>query len=159
MRRLVAISAIGVLLSAACGGGGDDASDAQGAGGHEEGQSTMAGGGGAGEHAEHGGPDVTATCSPSGTTISIVATNTEFNTACLAAPADQPFTLTYDNRDSAAHNIAILESHSATDVLFRADIFSGPKVSTFEVQALKPGTFAFHCEVHPSQMKGTFIVA
>lgn len=116
----------------------------------------MAGMGAGGEHSEHGG--TTGTCSPVGTTVSVIASGTKFNTECLAAAANQPFTVSYDNRDNIAHNIVILESHTATEVLFRAEIFPGPKTSTFNVPALKAGTFAFHCEVHPSQMRGTFVV-
>ena len=46
----------------------------------------------------------------------------------------------------------------ATEVLFRAEIFQGPKVETLRVSALRPGIYAFHCEVHPGQMSGTFVV-
>ncbi len=112
--------------------------------------------GGGGEHAEHGGTPTS--CAPSGTNVSVIASGTRFNSDCLAARAEQPFTLTYENRDSVGHNIVILESHTATEVMFRADIFAGPKTSTFNVPALRPGTFVFHCEVHPSQMRGTFVV-
>lgn len=31
--------------------------------------------------------------------------------------------------------------------------------TTYEVSALSPGTYAFHCEVLPGTMKGTFVVA
>lgn len=152
MRHLVvAAGAVWVLVAAACGGGGDDGASPSAA--KEEATTTAPVEG----HDGHSGEEA-ASCSPGGTTVSVVASGTEFDTDCLAAPAEKPFTLSYDNRDSLAHNIVILESHSATDVLFRADIFSGPKVSTFEVPALKAGTFAFHCEVHPTQMQGNFIV-
>jgi plastocyanin len=107
-------------------------------------------------HGEHG--DEGADCSPSGTTLSIVASDTKFNAACLAAPANQAVTLSYENKDTIGHSIAILESHTATEVLFRADIFTGPRTMTFNIPALRAGTYAFHCEVHPAVMKGTFAV-
>lgn len=151
--RVVAAAAVWALVAAACGGGGDDgASPTAG-----EQATTTAPAEDHEGHDDHSG-EAAASCSPGGTTVSVVASGTRFDTDCLAAPAGKPFTLSYDNRDSLAHNIVILESHTATDVLFRADIFSGPKVSTFEVPALAAGTFAFHCEVHPTQMQGTFIV-
>ena len=148
------IGAVAGLLLAACGGDGESSAPttsapAQGA--------TPAGGTG-GHGGEQGHADHAATCSPTGPNVSIVASNTRFDKDCLAAPAGQPFTLTYENKDSIAHNIVLLESHSATDVFFRADIFSGPKTTTHNVGALKVGTFAFHCEVHPAQMKGTLVV-
>ena len=152
-RSVVAAAAAWVLVSAACGGAADDgASPTAG----EEATTTAPAHGHEG-HDDHSGEEA-ASCSPGGTTVSVVASGTRFDTDCLAAPAEKPFTLSYDNRDSLAHNIVILENHSATDVFFRADLFAGPKVSTFQVPALKAGTFAFHCEVHPTQMQGTFVV-
>jgi plastocyanin len=158
LRRHLAIAAIAALLLAACGGGNDDsASSSPVAGGSTP--TTMAMGGAGGEHSEHGGtPPVDASCTPSGSTVSIVASGTKFNKTCLAAPAGEPFTLTYENKDSVVHNIVLLESHTATDVLFRAELVPGPKTATFNVGALKAGTFAFHCEVHPGAMTGTLVV-
>ena len=151
MRMLVVGAATALLLSA-CGGDSDgDSAEPRGGGASQS--TTPARGGG--EHDMHGGE--TATCSPTGTSLAVVASNTKFDKSCLAAPAGQPFTLSYENKDSIAHNIVILESHAATDVFFQAEIFSGPKPITHQVGALKADTFAFHCEVHPSQMKGTFV--
>lgn len=146
-RSWLALAAAAVLVMSACGGGGSGDSDI-GAPGPA---STMGGG-----HAMSGG--AMADCTPAGSTVAVVASATKFNTACLATSANQPFTLTFDNRDSISHNIVILESHTATDVLFRAEIFTGPKTATFNVPALRPGTYAFHCEVHPALMTGTFVV-
>ena len=142
MRKAPVLAAAAMLILVACGGGGGEEEDIA-----APSATTMAG---------HGAG--AASCSPSGTTITVVASNTTFGSECLAAPANQPFTISYDNRDSVSHNIAILESHTATSVLFRADIFPGPKTMTFNVAALRPGTYAFHCEVHPGVMQGTFIV-
>ena len=100
----------------------------------------------------------TSTCSPSGNTVTIVAQSTKFSTDCLAAPANQPFTLSFENKDTTAHNLAFLTSHSASEVMFRADIFAGPKTSTFTMGPFKPGNYAFHCEVHPTLMSGSFTV-
>lgn len=161
MRRTLAIAAVSALLLAACGGDdGDSANEPTAAGSTPTVPTTQAlgTGGAGGEHAEHGGTPAETPCSPSGTTVSIVASGTKFDKACLAAPAGEPFTLSYENRDSLVHNIVFVESHTATDVLFRAEVFAGPKTSTFNVGALKAGTFAFHCEVHPSVMTGTLVV-
>lgn len=138
--------AVAALVLAACGGGSDEPDAAPGAS-----ATTMAGM----SATDHGG---TASCMPSGTTVSVAASGTRFTTDCLAAPADQAFTISYDNRDAIGHNLVILESHTSTSVLFRADIFPGPKTSSFQVPALKAGSYVFHCEVHPSVMLGTFVV-
>lgn len=149
MRRLTALCAAMVLVLAACGGDGDEASDDE-----------LGTGGGAAQGAQphdHAG-NPTSTCEPSGTTVTISASGTKFDKDCLAAPASRAFTLEIDNKDPLPHNLAILESHTASDVLFRAEIFQGPNKRTFNVNALRPGTYAFHCEVHPQVMSGTFIV-
>ena len=90
--------------------------------------------------------------------LAITASGTKFNTDCLAAPAGQAFTVTFDNKDSITHNLTILESHAATEALFDAGVIQGPATKTLNVPALKAGTFAFHCKIHPGLMSGTFIV-
>ena len=149
MRKAWIALAIGALVLAGC--GGDSAEDDTPAPGAQGGGTTTGGG----EHMHGGG---TASCSPSGTTVTITASGTKFNTDCIAAPADRQFTLNYENKDNATHNIVFLESHTATQVMFRADIFQGPATKTFSVGPFKAGTYAFHCEVHPSVMQGTFVV-
>ena len=153
MRRFVVLTAVLALSLVACGGGTDDAVDplAGGTG------TTMPGMGAGGEHADHAG-NATSTCSPSGTTLTLAASGTKFNTDCLAAPASQAFTINFDNKDSVPHNLQILESHSASEALFDAEIIQGPVKKTLNVGALKPGTFAFHCKIHPGLMSGTFII-
>ena len=100
-----------------------------------------------------------ATCSPSGTALSLTAQDHKFDKDCLAVPAGQAFTIAFDNKDNDRHNVAILASHMATQTLFQGDIVAGPKTITYSVPALKPGTWHFHCEVHPNLMNGTFVVA
>jgi hypothetical protein len=73
-------------------------------------------------------------------------------------PAGESFTIRFDNKDSDRHNVAILPSHTATTTLFEGDILPGPKSLTYNVPALKAGTYHFHCEVHPNLMNGVFIV-
>ena len=156
MRRLVALAAVLALALVGCGGGSDDDSDPLAGGPGTTGMAGMPGMGGGDEHADHMG-NPTAHCEPSGPTLALVAQGTKFNTNCLAAPANQAFTINFDNKDQSAHNIQILESHSATTALYDAEIVpTGQKALT--VNALRAGTFAFHCKIHPSAMSGTFVV-
>jgi plastocyanin len=149
MRRLVALAAVSALFLVGCGGDSDDSDPL--AGGGPAGQDDHAG------HTDHAG-NPTTTCEPAGTSLAITVNGTKFDKNCLAAPANQAFTISFDNKDQLAHNIAILESHSATEAMFKAEVARGPGVRTLNVGALRPGTYAFHCEVHPGQMSGTFIV-
>lgn len=160
MRKACLVLAIAALVLAGCGSGEESADDtpAPGANTTTAGRGSSGGGGGGGDHAGHGGQGGTETCDPTGTTVAIVASDIAFNTVCIAAPANQQWTLSYDNKDTLTHNIVFLESHTATDVMFRADGFPGPATKTFTVAAQKPGTYAFHCEFHPDRMMGTFVV-
>ena len=108
-----------------------------------------------------GGPGAAwaAGCSPSGTSLALTAENHAFDKDCLAVPAGEAFTIRLENRDSDRHNVAILPSHTSTDTLFQGDIVPGPKNLVYAVRALKPGTYHFHCEIHPNLMNGTFVVA
>ncbi len=162
MQRLSVVLVAGALLFAACGDsddGGDPLATADGGQAAPTTAMGMHGGGGGGQHADHGG-NPTSTCSPSGTSLSITASGTKFDKDCLAAPAGQAFTVAFDNKDAGTnHNIVVLRSHTDTgQPLFRAPLVQGPKTENFSVNALPAGTYAFHCEVHPSAMSGTFVV-
>jgi len=154
MKRCAALFAAVAISLSACGDDGETTNTV--AGGGSTTMKDMPGMSG-GQHTDHVGRP-TSNCSPSGTSLSITASGVKFDKDCLAAPASQPFTISYENKDDIAHNIAVLESHTATDVLFRVEVFRGPRTESLRVAALKPGTYAFHCEVHPAQMSGTFIV-
>ena len=153
MRKLFVVAVLGVLLLAGC---GDDDSDTETSGGVT---ATTTGDGH--DHA-HPGMDTggdTATCEPSGTTLSIVASNTKFDKDCLAAPAGQAFTIAFENKDTTAHSLVFLKTHTSNENLFPgADVFTGPKTTTVNAPPQTAGTYAFHCTIHPSVMEGTFIV-
>ena len=100
-----------------------------------------------------------ASCAPSGTSLQVSAQNVKFDKSCLAAPANQAFTITFDNQDAGVpHDVAIYTSSSATTTLFKGAVVTGPTTTTYHVPALKAGTYYFRCDIHPTQMFGTFIV-
>lgn len=107
-----------------------------------------------------GGPQAASSCSPSGTSLQISAQNVKFDKSCLAAPANQAFTITFNNEDAGVpHDVAIYTNSSATTTLFKGAVVSGPTTTTYHVPALKAGTYYFRCDIHPTQMFGTFVVA
>jgi plastocyanin len=76
----------------------------------------------------------------------------------LAVTADTPFKIEFDNKDAGVlHNVSIYAPGPAT--LFQKTPVPGPGVVTFDVGALKAGQYKFQCDVHPTTMFGTFIVA
>ncbi len=90
------------------------------------------------------------------TTLKIAALNIAFDTAQLQAPAGQPIAIDFDNQDSGIpHNIQIKDASGAS--VFKGDIVTGPTKTTYQVPALKAGTYQFVCDVHPT-MTGTLTV-
>jgi plastocyanin len=114
-----------------------------------------------------GGP----ACEPGGTALKIDAPNgasgSGFDVKCLAAPAGTAFTVDFTNNDTNVHNFAIYDSdpvaNPAAKLLGGApsagDVVSGGGSITYNVDALKAGTYFFHCDVHPTTMTGQFVVA
>jgi nitrite reductase (NO-forming) len=104
-----------------------------------------------------GGP--TAACSPHGTVVKVTAHNVAFDASCLAAPANTPFQIEFTNMDPGIpHNVAIYTDSSAAKALFTGALVSGPNTVSYKVPALAPGNYYFRCDVHPTQMVGTFVV-
>lgn len=121
------------LALAACGGGTDRGTD----------------------ETDHPG----ATCEPSGAALSITAKGTAFDVDCLAAPAGEAFTIAFRNDDAGtSHNVAIYTAADAKTSLFKGEIFAGLATKTYAVRALGAGTYHFHCDLHPVEMQGTFVV-
>jgi plastocyanin len=97
-------------------------------------------------------------CSPNGTALSVTAFDNKFDKDCLAAPANQAFTIDFSNLDRGIpHNLAIYEDTSASKALFKGELVDGPGKTTYSAQGLSDGKFFFRCDPHP-EMNGAFIV-
>jgi plastocyanin len=95
----------------------------------------------------------------SATTLAISAQNISFDTSTLTAPANTPFTIAFTNNDAGIpHDVQIHNGPNQSDPpIFEGEIFNGVGTKDYQVPALKPGTYAFSCKVHPS-MTGTLTV-
>jgi plastocyanin len=99
-----------------------------------------------------------ATCTPSGTALRIEAQNLHFDRDCLAAPANESFTLTLDNQENGIpHNVSIYANGQEADALFKGDTVTGVQSTLYRVQGLAAGTYYFQCDVHP-EMNGALVV-
>jgi plastocyanin len=135
----------GAPSTAAPGGGTDATSAPAGTPGTGDGAGTTTAPGGGGG-------------SPSGPVIKIVALNIAFDVSEITAPADAPFTISFDNQDAGIpHNVAIHKGSPTGEVVFMGEIFTGVAQKDYAVPALPAGTYAFVCTVHPN-MVGTLTV-
>jgi plastocyanin len=92
------------------------------------------------------------------TALHLTAKSSLFDTDCLVTRGGTPFTIQLDNADaSALHNVAIFDQ-GLSEMFFRGKIVKGIATITYHVQALKPGTYLYHCEIHPNAMHGTLTV-
>jgi plastocyanin len=107
-------------------------------------------------------PSEAASAAPSdgaaggGTTVEISAVMVAFEQKEVAAPADAPFVIRFDNKDAGVqHNVAIKDANNRE--VFKGEIFNGAAVKDYQVPALAAGTYQFVCSVHPN-MVGTLKV-
>jgi plastocyanin len=98
-----------------------------------------------------------ASCSPDGTALKLTAFDNKFDKNCLAAPANQNFTIDFSNLDRGIpHNVAIYEDETARKNFFKGELTDGPGKQTYSVPGLPAGKWFFRCDPHP-EMNGTFV--
>jgi plastocyanin len=91
-----------------------------------------------------------------GTVVQVSALNIAFEQSKISAPADEAFTIHFDNKDaSTPHDIAIKDASG--NQVFKGDVITGPAQTDYQVPALPAGTYQFVCTIHPS-MVGTLTV-
>jgi plastocyanin len=100
-----------------------------------------------------GGSSSSPTVAPSipADAIVVVAKDIAFSPTEVAVPAGEPVTIVLDNQEDAPHNIAIKDSTGAD--VFKGEIVTKKPV-TYQIPALRAGSYPFICEVHPN-MTGT----
>jgi plastocyanin len=89
------------------------------------------------------------------TSFSIVATDNKFDKKEITIPANQEITVTYENKGSAIHNFHVLgvKDTNGKDIMTQLN----DKTATLKFTIATPGSYDFHCDVHP-EMRGKLIV-
>ena len=106
-------------------------------------------------------PPNVANCGDDGTPVlDIVAQGSTFDPQCLVAPAAEPFTINYDNKDPFVHNIVVATDEAAisADPIFKGPDVPGPDQVPVDVPAIDAGDYFFQCTYHPATMTGTLAV-
>lgn len=93
-----------------------------------------------------------------GTQLELVAKNISFDKTELTAPAG-PITITMMNEDNGTpHNLHVFKGTDASgESEGSTEVNPGPNTESLSID-LQPGTYYFHCDVHPTQMFGTLTV-
>ncbi len=90
---------------------------------------------------------------PTAQVVTITAVAVAFDPTAVTAPADAPFTLSFDNQDAGIpHDVQIKDASGA--VVFKTDVFPGAAKRDYSAPALAAGSYPFVCSVHPN-MTGT----
>jgi plastocyanin len=88
-----------------------------------------------------------------GTPVTVTATDYQFDTPSISLTPGETVALTFNNHGSVQHTFS---SDDLDGVDFPAD--PGATVTGTFTAPTSPGTYEFHCNIHPTQMKGTFVV-
>ena len=96
-------------------------------------------------------PSAAPSSAGGGTVLDQVASGVQFQTTSLEAPADQAFQIAFDNQDAGIpHNIQIADASGA--FVFEGDTVNGVAQITYNVPALKAGSYKFSCKWHPNMV-------
>jgi len=104
-----------------------------------------------------GGPPATTASAaplPAGD-VTVTAQGFSYVEKAFTAPANTPFTITFDNRDRGVpHDIDLFDGSGAQ--VFDGKTIKGVEVIVYDVGALPAGTYKFICSFHPTpDMTGT----
>ncbi len=109
-------------------------------------------------HTSSGPTPIPSACTPSGGTLHLSATDIAFDPTFLCAPAGAVTIAFVDDDKGIPHNVSVFSDPDEKRSVFKGDIVSGSAPVTYHVGSLRPGTYRFRCDIHPSQMQGVLLV-
>ena len=80
-------------------------------------------------------------------TVTIVAKDLAWDTACVQAPEGVPFTIVVDNRDSGVQHDLHVKGLPGDP---QTDLEAGPVRQRLPLDALRAGTYEYVCDIHPN---------
>jgi plastocyanin len=139
MRKTLIATVLLAVIAAAC--GGDDGGDGETTGATTTGATAT--GATAGECADLTGE---------GEVFSITIAGLAFDPACFTASASQGISV--ENQDEVAHTFTIDDTQIDVEIP-PGETFNGEPIAG----AVEPGTYPFHCRIHPSMTGEVTVVA
>jgi plastocyanin len=94
---------------------------------------------------------------PAGGTV-IVATDNKFDKTQITVKANEPVTLTLQNKGSAIHNWHVLNVKDKDGKDITTNLLPGGQSQTITFVITQTGTFDYLCDVHPVEMRGKLTV-
>ena len=97
---------------------------------------------------------------PAPQVVPLVAQGIKFLPTNLSVRSGGSVVIDFSNKDtSTPHNVALFDGKDASaPAIGHFPIITGPSSTKYTFTAPKPGTYFFHCDVHPVQMTGTLTV-
>jgi plastocyanin len=95
---------------------------------------------------------------PPSADVTITASGLKFDHKTISVPANTAIKITLVNKDATPHNLSVYTDKSAKEKIFSGDLVNARETKTYTFQSPGPGTYFFHCDVHPD-MNGSFVVS
>jgi len=103
--------------------------------------------------ADGGGGGETPVANP----FAVTATDNKFDKATLSAPPNTDVTFDFTNKGKAKHNLSFYQSAGGA-VIKEGEIIDGGATTKVSFKTPAAGNYYFQCDLHPTEMKGTFEV-
>ena len=102
-------------------------------------------------------PSPTAPAGPPVTSFDLVMGDNTFSATAILVPSATPITARVRNDGIAVHNFHVL-AQDAQGNASRTDLLDQGRAQTLTFTIATPGTYAFQCDVHPTEQHGALFV-